>query len=528
MINEIMLLAGLELCNLYGINVFRHTKDRKAKSRYLLLMTAWVVLILMTIFYVGGLVYGLAWLGMAEIVPAYLVLISSLLVFVFDILKAGNMIFSKKGYDMLCALPVRTSAIVSGRFLAMYAEDLLLTFLVVLPGSIVYGFLLRPGISFYLIVLSGAFFIPMLPLVLATLIGTIILAISSRMKHKTLVQTLLMVGFVLVTTVGSLFIGQFAEGASKDVFADLAQNLSNMMSDLYPPAVWFGEAAIQGNIGGWICFIVFSVMAAVLMVVFVTVNFHGISRRLSVTTATHDYQMRELKSSGILIALYKREMKRYFSSSIYVMNTIIGAIMGLIMSIAICAAGVDKVQVLMEIQMDISVMIPYIVAGVFGMMTTTSVSISMEGKQAWIVKTLPVPTKMVLDSKILLNVSLLAPFYFVSEIMLFIAMKPKGLDILWLFCVPTALVLWAVVFGLTVNLHFYSFDWDKEGYVVKQSASAVIGGFAGMLLSLLCGGAVLAVPEMYRDIVQGIIFVVLLAVTIILYKMNNRIELQEL
>ena len=48
-------------------------------------------------------------------------------------------------------------------------------------------------------------------------------------------------------------------------------------------------------------------------------------------------------SSHLIAALYRREFKRYFASGIYVTNTIMGPVMGTLMAIALCFAGMESV-----------------------------------------------------------------------------------------------------------------------------------------------------------------------------------------
>ena len=153
MLTQIRILTKLELCNLYGLNVFRFSKDKKAKKKSLSLLAIWVILVAMLVFYVGGLTYGLIYLGLEAAVPAYLISVSSLLIFIFDILKAGSVIFRKEGYDILCALPLSKGAVVVSRLLKMYMEDLLVTLAVLLPGMVVYAWNVHPGVGFYLTVL---------------------------------------------------------------------------------------------------------------------------------------------------------------------------------------------------------------------------------------------------------------------------------------------------------------------------------------------------------------------------------------
>ena len=83
-LEQIKIMTGLELCNLFGINVLRFSKDTRAKKRAVLLSVLWAFLIMMLLFYVGGLSYGLVWLGAEDEVISCLIAVSSILIFIFD------------------------------------------------------------------------------------------------------------------------------------------------------------------------------------------------------------------------------------------------------------------------------------------------------------------------------------------------------------------------------------------------------------------------------------------------------------
>ncbi len=540
-LGNIIYLTKLELCNLYGFNKFRHTKDAKARRTYLGLSVLWVFLMLMVWFYVGALVYGLSLLGLAEIVPAYLVMIAALLLFVFGIFKAGNSILSPKGYDILSSLPLRQSSIVISRFAGMYVEDLLLTVCILLPGMLVYGFCNHPGVSFYLVLSVGGLFVPALPLIVSTALGAIITAISSRMKYKSLAQTLLTIILVVALLIGSMSISTMDENDIVAMFQNLTSTIGELIGQIYPPALWLGNAAVHGQISGLLLFVVLSVLGMTVTILLVSRSFHAIIRRMLTTSAKHDYKMQTLKTNNMLSALYRREAKRYFASSLYVTNTIIGPIMALLMSAGILIAGMDTIRDTIPLPLDIDGLVPFLLAAVFTTMTTTSCAISMEGKHLWIVQTLPIPARVWLDSKILLNLSLIAPFYLLSEVCLILALKPNFLQLIWLLVIPALLILFAVVFGITVNLKFPKFDWEKEESVVKQGASAAIGGFGGMLISMLCCGLVAGVDVLLHQhlltdtgslsgnpwlhLAKAVICLILFTITIVLYRKNNKLQI---
>ena len=56
--------------------------------------------------------------------------------------------------------------------------------------------LTNPPASFYLTVLLSAFFLPVIPLAIATVIGTFISAVTGKMRNKAVVQTAMSVLFV--------------------------------------------------------------------------------------------------------------------------------------------------------------------------------------------------------------------------------------------------------------------------------------------------------------------------------------------
>ncbi len=524
--NELRPLLSLELRSLYGINKHLHTKNRKEQNTYRALSLVWVLLIGMVFAYVGGLVYGLCFLGLGKIVPAYLVMIASLLILAFGVFTAGNRIFGQKGYDILASMPVKPGSIVVSRFLSLYLEDLILTLVIMLPGVAVYGICQRPHMGFYLTTLAGTLFVPAIPLVAATLLGTLILAISARMKRKSMVQTLLMVLLVVGVLVGSFNAEGLANSATPEALSQIAQTISGLIGRIYPPAMWLGGAMVGTDLPGLGLFILISVGVMAFAMILTAKNFHAILRRLGNFTARHNYKIGKMESSGLLKALYLREVKRYFSSSIYVTNTIIGPIMGTILAVALWISGLNALQT--AIPLDIPAVLPFVFSAVFCMMTTSSVSVSMEGKQFWIVKSLPIPTKQLLDSKILLNLSLMAPFYLVSVIAMAMATRPGPLELLWLVLIPASVILFSLVFGITVNLKFHSFDWEKEETVVKQSLSSMLGGFAGLLLAGILGVAAFLTPAQYGVTARLGICLLVLGVTALLYRKNNRAVLSKL
>lgn len=528
MVRQIKLLTKAQLLNVWNINAVRYSKDRKKRAGMIAMAALWVLLVLMMAGYAGGAAYAYILLGMEDVLPMYLGMIAGVFIFFFGMFRAGSVIFQKNSYEVLCALPIWQTAVVASRFLVMYLGNLLLATVILLPGMAVYGVMLRPALSFYVWGAVGTLFLPMLPMTAAVLFGAVVTAVSARMRHKSMAATLLSV--LLVFGLAALGTGLSARGERGELTAELLRNFSEVLSEaiasVYPPAVWLGQMITDGSPRAAALYFGSSIALFAAVMAFVTVNFRRICRSLYSVTARHDYRMQVLKGRSVLCALFVKEWKRYVSSSVYTVNTVMGPVLMLLFAIGIFVAGKEKILELVPVPPErILRAVPFLMAATSCMMTTTATSVSLEGKQWWITKSLPVSAKDVFDAKILLNLAVIAPFYAVSEALLLLVFSPGLMEAVWLLVLPAVLMTFASVFGITVNLRFAVFDWENEVTIVKQSASGALGGFGGCLLILLSALPVVLVTQISAHLMRFAVLTAVLAATVFLYRRNARTDL---
>ena len=528
MVRQIELLTKAQLLNVWNINAVRYSRDRKKRAGMIAMAALRGLLVLMMAGYVGGAAYAYILLGMEDVLPMYLGMIAGVFIFFFGMFQAGSVIFQKNSYEVLCALPISQTAVVVSRFLVMYLGNLLLATAIMLPGMAVYGVMLRPALSFYVWGAVGTLFLPMLPMTVAVLFGAVITAVSSRMKHKSMVATLLSV--LLVFGLMAMGSGLSVLEERGELTADLMRNFSGILSEaiasVYPPAVWLGQMMTDGSPRAAAMYFCRSIALFAAVMALVAVNFRRICRSLYSVTARHDYRMQELKIRSIPCALFVKERKRYVSSSVYTVNTIMGPVLMLLFAVGIFVAGKEKILELVPVPPELILRaVPFLMAAMSCMMTTTATSVSMEGKQWWITKSLPVSAKDVFDAKILLNLAVIAPFYVVSGALVLLVFSPGVMEAVWLLVLPVALMMFACVFGITVNLRLAVFDWENEVTIVKQSASGAVGGFGGCLLILLGAFPVVFVTQVSAHLMRFAVLAAVLAATAFLYRRNARTNL---
>lgn len=521
-LTQIRILAKLELRNMFGLNVLRFSRDGKVKKRAGGMLAVAAVLSVLLVVYMGGLSYGLIRLGLEAVIPAYLTAVASLIIFFFGLLKAGSVIYRKDGYEILCSLPLSQAAVIWSRFARMYVENLLFTLAVLLPGLGVYVWAVRPGLPFYAAALTAIWAVPLLPMACAALVGALVMGISSRMRHKSLAASGLSVAAVLAILYGVSRLSAMGGIVGPEIFRELSDTIFKVLKTIYPPAVWLGMALVRGDWVRSLGCAILSLAVFALAAAGISRSFHKIIRSLYGSLARHDYEMGDMREGSVLGALCGREFKRYFSSSVYVTNTIIGPVMGCILSGALLFVDLDSVIGQLPLPVNVCSLVPFLLAGIMCMMPTVCTSVSMEGKNWWILKSLPLSAKSILDAKLMMNLLLLLPFYLLAEVLLLLALKPGGMEMVWLLLIPAVMILFSCVYGLAVNLRFPVMDWESEVNVVKQSVSALLGGMGGFLLSFLCAAALFVVPERYADIFRAAFCGVLLSVTAFLYDGNCR------
>ena len=485
MLKQIKVLTKLQIYNLFSINEFRYTKDKKRKFNIALLGAVWLLLIGYVMAYAGGSSYILCKLDMEQFIPGTLAMSVAFVVLLLTIFKAGALTFSKKSYDLQMPLPVSTTTVVVSRFLAMYVTNLGLSIMVMAPGIVVYGLLEKPGFFFYFYGSLGTLILPLLPQTVATIVGAGIVAISARCKKKNVVEIVLTILFIISIFGGSMFLSGKEEVDIYEVMKNMAPMLESRIRTTYPPAMWVGNAMVYGKHIEMLLFVGSSVLLFAVLIYVLQKNYVKVNSLLHAHESKSTYEMEILQEKSVLRSMWERELRHYFSSSIYVTNTMVGYLMMVILSAAILVLGIEEIEKTVGVSGVVLPILPLILGMMPSTMPTTVSSISIEGKQWWIAQTLPISFKDLICAKILMNLSVVAPFYVLAEVLVCIAIKPTGIQLLWLVLIPALNILWGAVSGILINLKLPVFNWESEVYVVKQSAATFVGMLAGLLSGVI-------------------------------------------
>lgn len=414
-----------------------------------------------------------------ESLPSLFMAITSVVVLFTTIYKVKGTIFGFKDFDLVMSLPVSNSKIIASRLMLLYIINQFFVLIIMVPMTVAYGILARPGFMFYLYSLLTVFFIPLIPVIIASFIGTIFAFISARIKHSNIIYMVFIFLFFLAWIIMPFFIQD-----SEEAIVEAGKALAGQINTIYPLAGLYSRAVAGTDFISMIIFVGIS-MAAFLIFswgvgrVFVKINTAVFTER-----SKANYKMGDLKSSSPLKALYIKELRRYFASTVYVLNTGFGMVILLVFSIALPFINLDAMAGEMQITGMIQDYVPLFVTFCMAVSCTTMASVSIEGKNLWIVKSLPVSTSMIFASKMLVNLTVLAPAV-LSSVLLGIALKLPFISGLLTVIGAVSFAFFVSAFGLAVNLSFPNLSWPNETVIVKQSTSSMISIFSSFGLVAL-------------------------------------------
>lgn len=453
-------------------------KTRKPRALYIGVILFILFMGFIAFFYCLMIGNGLMMYNCIELLPALMMAVTSIIVLITTVLKVKGTIFGFKDYDMVMSLPVSTAGIVASRLILLYALNLLFVIIIMLPMTIAYGILAVPTAQFYIISIVMMFFLPLIPIIAASILGSLITYFASRFRYSNIVNIVVSM-LLLVALMGLSFSFQDQSGQK---LANMSRTLTNQVNSIYPLAGMYTKAVTEYDYSALAAYLFISILFFLIFSYLVGKIFKKMNTMVMTGTSRRNYKMGELKVSNQFAALYKKEIKRYFASPLYVLNTGFGIVLLTIATIALFFINFKQLFGNSKEMGFFFLFIPVIISFCVVTCCTTMASISLEGKNLWIIKSLPVKPKTVYQAKLAVNFTVLIPAVIDAVIIGFI-LQPGLVQGIFTLLAITVCGFFTAIFGLLVNLKFPNFNWTNETAVIKQSASALIAVFTGMAVA---------------------------------------------
>ncbi len=395
-------------------------------------------------------------------------IIGLLLVVLFTVMRS---IYPSKTTDeeMLLALPYTKTEIILSKAFYNYLFDVISYAMVLLPSFIVY-YVMVPNTSF-MIVVWGIIFV-MLAAVLSAgvsyIISLLFIKIASKFKNVNIVQSIL----TLVMLAGYMVLQYSIPGYLTEFTGNPVDYINGI------PLIKYLLSWILHN--DILVFVIVLIICLVVYLISFRLRFHHFGKDFK----TYQNKNNNLKYQSMPVwkTLLKKELKYYFNTTNYFINTIIGCFFLIGISIAYRVIGKEQVLVFMnalpkELHIDPAIIIVILSCMLLSTTVITSVSISLEGNKFWILKAHPIKVKDVFISKMLVNILLSTIAAFISSI--FLGEITNPITYLIYFILPAIVSINNSIIGLLMNLVFPKLEFESVEQVVKRGLSHGLSmGFA--------------------------------------------------
>lgn len=474
--SNIWILIKAQLINFFPINEIRQTKNKKQTS---MAIASFGIITLALFCFVYNILTAktLVQVGQYDLIPAYMVSVSNFSILFLTVFYSNGILFGSRDMEILLSLPVKSSDIITSKFMFMYLLNFLIGLMFMLPGGIVW--ILNGSLNVLQIVLyfTSIIFVPLIPMCIAACMGMIVVAVSSYFKRKNVIS--LIFSFAMLGIIGYFALSALQSGDESSIGVTLAKQITG----LYPISRLFMSYYNFPMYYGMGFYIVLSIVVFYLFVKIASLKY-GLLNTLANTKSRYANDKVSYERKLVFFALYQKELGRFLSSYMEVLNAGLGVILLCVFSICFLFNSVGQIgnsAGIENINEYLSNLAPVFISSMLSLSCSAASSISLEGKNIWILKSSPVEVKMILNAKLAVNLTLHLIGYMISVSVFVLKLDMNPIQVMNLVIVPICYSLFITVIGISLNKKYPNYDWDSEMIIVKQSLPVIVTGIIGMI-----------------------------------------------
>ena len=269
--------------------------------------------------------------------------------------KSSSYLFEAKDFEMLISLPLKESTILISKIFMLLISNYLFTAPIILIPAIVYSMKVNVSIFFYVNLILMFLCTPLIPMIISSIISFFLGNISSKIKYK---NAILIIGSIILLVAYMLLVTQMEE-IGKSILVN-STSINEAVKKVYFLSYYYIDGLTNNSFLSVIKFIGLSLGLFLIFVNLFSKQFKLINSRMNESYKIKKYEATELKTYNIIEALLQKEIKRYFSSYIYVLNSSMGMVLLSIFSISLVILGADKVSDLLQLNLDFTFIKGYV------------------------------------------------------------------------------------------------------------------------------------------------------------------------
>ncbi len=398
-------------------------------------------------------------------------------------------LYMSKDNDLLLSLPLPVRSILVARLISVYLLGLMYSAVVIIPAVIVYWICAKCTLLSVIGSVLFVFLISFVVLILSCILGWCVAKISKKLKNKSFITVLASLLFFAAY--------YFVYFKAQQVIMKLMENAviygENVKKKAYP--VYMLGKIGEGDILAMLIYTV--VILALLALTYHILAGSFINIVTSNNTAVRiKYKEKRSRMKHRFSAVLSKEFSRFVASPSYILNCGLGTLFLIVFGCLLLAKG-NAMMIFIDMFFDdkealrkVPVACVSMICMIAAMNDIVVPSVSLEGKNIWLIRSLPVKTWDVLKAKMAVQLLVTGiPVIFCDICMITLFQQDMRFEVLTLlFIVPIAFTVFMTFFGMFLGLCMPNLTWTNETAPIKQSLNVIIALFGGWIFAGLILG----------------------------------------
>jgi len=472
---------------------------------------------------------------------------SQIVLFIFGISHIFAKFYYAHDLQILVPLPVKSSTILTARFITVMINEYLAVLPILIPILLVYGMRSGVGILYWIYSILIIITIPIIPLGISSIVVMIFMRYTNIKGKRDLIRViggvLMIVGILAIQVITQRTATNLPQGGQAEYITNLLSEKNSLITQMgasFPPSIWASNALVDfNNINGLLYLLIFVGISSFIFYGMVYISekvfYKGLiggqevsSKNKKLTDKQLDNKMAKVRHP--IFAILDRDMKILIRTPIFLMNSI-GTVIIIPFALAIPFFTGDQQMTKMIMQfynegnmttinLILSGFIIFIAAN-NGIGATT---FSREGKQFWISRVIPIKIEYQLIGKILSSVlvQILALVIILGGASFIVPLKLSTILIVTILGILGSISVTQL--AMLIDITRPLLDWDNPQKAMKQNMNVLFSLLVGIAYVFVSVLLVLFMLKLKLNSViiylfMGMIYAV---ISIVLFKILSR------
>ena len=440
---------------------------------------------------------GAAMINAPQMILTMAAICSGLIVLIFGIFYIIGTLFLAKDTEFLASLPLSQGSVFMTKFAMVLLGEYPFAFFLMLPPVIIYGIGTQKGVIYYILAIICTLLLPFLPLVISAFLALLLMNIVSRSKRRDMITIIGSIIMMVLFIGGQNYLMSRMPENREDFLMALLQSsdaIIEFMGRAFPPSIWITKVLSSGGVdSAWNLLFLVAATIAAFLAVYLLASFiyqRGATAQLETRSAPGKTKLTYRRSSQVF-TIFKNELLIILRTPIYALNSLVVVFMApLLLAIPFFGGNFSNDSDLQFIfqflgNNDSQAILMLVSAGIITLLVminpAVSTTFSREGKNIWVLKTIPVKPVVQVYGKLLAGYSISFVATLVTIVIAIFLFKINVLTTIMILILCSLALVPVSSIGLYIDLIRPKLQWNNPQEAIKQNMNAMLAMLIGFL-----------------------------------------------